>query len=253
MKMHRALTRCGAAMACAFAFALLANPAAAQLVGDAYPTDSGPLIIHPVHHASFVMSWDGKTIYNDPVGGGKIYAGLPRADLILIGHAHGDHFDVDTLHAIVKSDTKLVAPSVVADKLPEDLRAKTMVMKNGDFTTVLGIGIKAIPAYNTTKGRLKYHPKGVGNGYVLTLGGKRVYISGDTEDIPAMRALKNIDIAFICFNLPYTMTEAQAASAVRAFSPGIVYPYHYRGSDVAKFEKLVEQGTNIQVKMGHWY
>lgn len=251
MNRHRARALWEAAFVCAFALA--ANQASAQLVGDAYPTDSGPLIIHPVHHASFVMSWNGNTIYNDPVGGGKMYSGLPRPDLILISHAHGDHFDVDTLHAIVQGDTKLVAPAAVADKMPQDLRAKTMVMKNGDFTTMLHIGITAIPAYNTTKDRLKYHPKGVGNGYVLNLGGRRVYISGDTEDIPAMRALKNIDIAFVCFNLPYTMTEKQAASAVRAFAPEVVYPYHYRGSDVHEFEMMVEKGTSIEVKMGHWY
>ena len=118
---------------------------------------------------------------------------------------------------------------------------------------MLGISIHATPAYNTTPERLKYHPKGVGNGYVLTVGGKRIYISGDTEDIPEMRSLKNIDVAFVCFNLPYTMTEEQAASAVRAFAPKIVYPYHYRGSDLAKFKRLVGQDEGIEVRMGDWY
>ena len=253
--MLKIAVRCSEAVACAFALALLACQAAAAqpMSGDVYPTDSGPLTIHPVHHASFVMTWDGKTIYNDPVGGAAPFEGLPRPDLILISHGHSDHLDVATLHALVQADTKLVAPSAVADKLPQDLRSRTTVLANGDRTVLMGVDIQAVPAYNTTPGRLKYHPKGVGNGYVLTMGGKRIYISGDTEDIPAMRALKNIDIAFICFNLPYTMTEEQAASAVRAFAPKIVYPYHYRGSDLAKFEKLLGRDKGIEVRTGHWY
>jgi L-ascorbate metabolism protein UlaG (beta-lactamase superfamily) len=137
--------------------------------------------------------------------------------------------------------------------LPESLRAKTTVLANGETKSVKGVSIEAVPMYNTTPERLQYHTKGRGNGYVVTLGGKRVYISGDTEDIPEMRALKNIDVAFVCFNLPYTMTEEQAASAVRDFAPKIVYPYHYRGSDIAKFKKLVGNDAGIEVREGSWY
>jgi L-ascorbate metabolism protein UlaG (beta-lactamase superfamily) len=233
---------------------LAAAPVAAQhLMGDEIATDKGPLIIHPINHATFAMAWNGTTIYNDPVGGAEAYAGLPAPDLILISDVHGDHLDADTLHAIVESDTKLLAPSAVADMLPGDLRAMTTVLANGESTSIMGLGIEAIPMYNTTEDRLQFHTKGRGNGYVLNMGGKRVYISGDTEDIPEMRALENIDVAFVCFNLPYTMTEEQAASAVREFAPDIVYPYHYRGSDVDKFERLVGSDSGIEVRRGDWY
>jgi L-ascorbate metabolism protein UlaG (beta-lactamase superfamily) len=233
---------------------LAAGPAPAQqLTGDEFSTDDGPLVVHPINHATFAMAWDGKTIYNDPVGGAEAFSGLARPTLILISDIHGDHLNVDTLHAVVQDDTMLVAPSAVADMLPQDLRAKTTVLANGDETSLSGLSIEAIPMYNTTEDRLQYHTKGRGNGYVLTMGGKRVYISGDTEDIPEMRALRDIDVAFVCFNLPYTMTEEQAASAVRDFAPKVVYPYHYRGSDVEKFERLVGQDEDIEVRMGEWY
>jgi len=144
-------------------------------------------------------------------------------------------------------------PQIVANRLPSDLKSRAVILKNGDHTSLGGVEIAAIPAYNTTADRLQFHPKGEGNGYVLTFGDKRVYISGDTEDIPEMRALKNIDVAFICMNLPFTMTVDQAASAVKEFKPKIVYPYHYRGSDLEKFKSLLADQPGIEVRILDWY
>ena len=137
--------------------------------------------------------------------------------------------------------------------MPENLRKQTTALANGETKSLHEIKIEAVPMYNLTPERLKFHNKGRGNGYVLTLGGKRVYISGDTEDIPEMRALKNIDIAFVCMNLPYTMDVNQAAGAVREFRPRIVYPYHYRGSDVEKFKSLVGNDRGVEVRLRDWY
>ena len=227
--------------------------AADKIEGDRLATSDGDLIIHPINHATFVMSWKEKTIYIDPVGTGKRFEGLPKPDLILVTDIHGDHLSPETLEAVADAKTTIVAPSAVAEKLSEKLRKQTTVLPNGETKSVADVGIEAVPMYNLTADRLKYHNKGRGNGYVLTLGGKRVYISGDTEDIPEMRALKNIDVAFVCMNLPYTMTEEQAASAVREFKPKIVYPYHYRDSDTEKFKKLVGDGSGVEVRLRDWY
>jgi L-ascorbate metabolism protein UlaG (beta-lactamase superfamily) len=224
-----------------------------QLSGDRITTSDGDLIIHPVNHATFVMGWNEKTIYVDPVGGGARFEGLPKPDLILITDIHGDHLNPETLEAVADEKTTFAAPAAVAEKLPEKLRKQTTAMANGESKTGSGVPIEALPMYNLTAERLKFHTKGRGNGYVVTLGGKRVYISGDTEDIPEMRALKNIDVAFLCMNLPYTMTVEQAASAVRAFKPKIVYPYHYRGSDTEKFKQLVGDDGNVEVRLRDWY
>ena len=230
-----------------------ANGAEKMVGGDVFKTSKGDLHIQPINHASFAMGWSGETIYIDPVGGAAPYAGLPSPDLIFITHAHGDHFDPPTLTAVAGASTKIVAPKAVYDKMPPDLQAKTSTMANGDKTEIMNVGVEAVPAYNLTQERLQFHPKGLYNGYVLTLGGKRVYISGDTEDIPEMRALKDIDIAFVCMNLPYTMDVEHAADAVVAFKPKIVYPYHYRGSDVDKFAALVASKSNVEVRLRDWY
>ena len=224
-----------------------------KIEGDRVPTSDGDLIIHPINHATFVMGWKDKVIYVDPVGTGKRFDGLPKPDLILVTDIHGDHLSPETLEAVADAKTAIVAPSAVAEKLPEKLRKQATVLANGETKSVAGVSIEAVPMYNLTADRLKYHNKGRGNGYVVTVGAKRVYISGDTEDIPEMRALKNIDVAFICMNLPYTMTEEQAASAVREFKPKIVYPYHYRGSDVEKFKKLVGEDSGVEVRLRGWY
>jgi L-ascorbate metabolism protein UlaG (beta-lactamase superfamily) len=224
-----------------------------SLSGDKIPTQDGDLIVHPINHATFLMAWKGTTIYVDPVGGGKRFDGLPRPDLILVTDIHGDHLNAETLAAVAGAKTVLVTPSAVAEKLPENLRQQTTVLANGESKSILDIKIEAVPMYNLTADRLQYHSKGRGNGYVVTLGGKRVYISGDTEDIPEMRALRSIDVAFVCMNLPYTMTVEQAASAVREFKPKVVYPYHYRGSDLEKFKKLVGEDPAIEVRLRDWY
>ena len=233
------------------AVALLAPGVSAQMMGDHIATNGDDLIIHPVNHASFVMTWGPHPIYVDPVGGAEMYDGLPRPHIILVTDIHGDHLNAETLTALATGPARIIAPPAVAEQLPEELQSRTTVIANGEHTDFMGMSFEAIPMYNTTQDRLQYHTKGRGNGYVATIGGKRIYISGDTEDIPEMRALQNIDVAFICFNLPYTMTEEQAASAVRAFHPTVVYPYHYRGSDVDKFTQLV--GNASEVRVGAWY
>ena len=169
------------------------------------------------------MQWNGKTVYVDPVGGGKRFADLPKPDLVLVTHIHADHFDPATLEAVIPAGGKtiVVAPKTVAEKIPESLRGKTMVriLTNGEKTEALGIAVEAVPAYNMTPGKEKFHPKGRDNGYVLTLGGKKVYIAADTEDTPEMRVIKGIDIAFLPMNLPYTMSVEKAAMRSGSSSP----------------------------------
>jgi L-ascorbate metabolism protein UlaG (beta-lactamase superfamily) len=230
-----------------------AQAATNAMTGDHLATRNGDLVIHPINHATFAMSWNGQVIYVDPVGGARRFEGLPRPSLILLTDVHGDHLDVPTLSAIAGTNTVLVVPRAVLEKFPESLRRQSAVLTNGETKSLLGIEIEALPMYNTTPERLRFHPKGRGNGYVLTLGDKRVYISGDTEETPEMRALKNIDVAFLCMNLPYTMAVEQAAQAVRDFKPKIVYPYHYRGSDLQKFKRLVGEDSGIEVRLRDWY
>src|SRR6266487_3121034 len=225
-----------------------------KIDGDHLATSDGDLIIHPINHATFVLSWKDKTIYVDPVGTSKRFDGLPKPDLILVTDIHGDHLSPETLEAVADAKTAIVAPSAVAEKLPEKLRKQATVLANGGSKSVAGVSIEAVPMYNLTADRLKYHNKGRGNGYVITVAGKRIYISGDTEDIPEMRSLKNIDVAFVCMNLPYTMSIEQAATAVLDFKPKIVYPYHYRGqggfSDTQQFKTLVNKGNaSIDVRL----
>jgi L-ascorbate metabolism protein UlaG (beta-lactamase superfamily) len=179
------------------------------------------------------------------------YTAAPTPNLILVTHEHGDHFNVDILNA-VSGDATIVVPQAVMDKLPDTLKAKAQVLANGASATVADIPIEAVPAYNISPDRLKYHPKErQDNGYVLTLGGERVYIAGDTEDTPEMRALQNIDVAFLPMNLPYTMDVDHAADAARTFRPGIVYPYHYGESDVNAFKTQVADASDVRLLK--WY
>lgn len=251
---NTAARRNALALLSALALLAISLPAAeVKLSGDVIPTASGDLVIHPLNHATLVMGWQSKTIYVDPVGGESQFAGLPRPTLILLTDVHPDHLRLETLAAVGADKAAIVAPEAVTGNLPPGLRQKTTVLANGRNQDVQGIKIEAIPMYNLTPDRLKFHSKGRGNGYVLTFGGKRVYLSGDTEDIPEMRALKDIDVAFVCMNLPYTMTVEQAADAVRQFRPKIVYPYHYRGSDVEKFKQLVGNDRGVEVRLRAWY
>lgn len=222
--------------------------------GDRYATDKGELVVYPVAHASLVLAVPGLVIYADPVGGADAYSGLPPADLILVTHEHGDHFHPDTLKAIAGEQARLITNPAVLEKLPEELKARASALANGDTTSVGDLKIDAVPAYNTTEDRKKYHPQGRDNGYVLSIDGRRIYIAGDTEDIPEMRALKDIHIAFLPMNLPYTMDIDQAASAVAEFKPANVYPYHYKGSDVEAFAaKVKEAAPDTKVILAKWY
>ena len=244
-----------AGIAAAGATTIMPFTARAEDGPDTYKTDNGEITIQPIQHASFVMTVPGgMVIYNDPVGGAALYEGQPAPDLILITHEHSDHYDPETLEALVKDKTRLLTNPAVFDMLPADLKARAKSIGNGESTTIGNLPIEAVPAYNTTGDRLKYHPKGRDNGYILSVDGKRVYIAGDTEDIPEMRALKDIYIAFVPMNLPYTMTTDQAASAVAAFKPAYVYPYHYKGTDPKEFaRKLAASGVDTKVVMGPWY
>ncbi len=243
----------------AFLFGLiLVSSAFAAPEPEMIKAEKGDLTIRPIFHGSLVLQWDGKTIYIDPAMGADRYKDLPAADLILVTDIHGDHADPETFAAVAKADTPVIAPQAVAEKLKIAGQPRTTVLANGKSIEMLSIGVEAIPMYNLTAERLKFHDKGRGNGYVITFGGKRVYVCGDTEDVPEMRALKNIDVAFICMNLPYTMVPEQAASAVLEFKPKVVYPYHYRGagnvkSDVEQFKTLVAKDPSIEVRLRDWY
>ncbi len=227
---------------------------AQDATADTFNTANGSVSVHPVSHASFVLNTPETVIYNDPVGGAQLYSQLPPADLILITHEHGDHYDVDTLTALMGENTVLLTNPAVLEMLPGELKERASAIGNGDSTDILNIGIEAVPAYNLTEERLKYHPEGRDNGYVLTVDGMRIYVGGDTEATPEMRALSDIDLAFVPMNLPYTMGVEQAAEGVADFAPKVMYPYHYKGSDIDAFEKLLsEANADIKVMRGPWY
>lgn len=241
-----------------FALAILQVNAQSAVKPDMLKTNKGQLQIRPITHGSLVMQWNGKTIYVDPYGGSELYKGIAKPDLILITDIHGDHLDAKTLDALDTKGVVIVAPQAVADQIPEKYKSQVTVIGNGESSNQLGIPIAAIPMYNLPETEDSRHPKGRGNGYILNIGGKNIYISGDTEDIPEMRALKNIDVAFVSMNLPYTMDINQAASAVLEFKPKVIYPYHYRGTeglaDVEAFKKMVyDQDRNIEVRLRNWY
>lgn len=221
------------------------------------PQDAEVKII-PIEHATTILEWGDITIYVDPVGGASAFNGQKQPDLILITDIHGDHLSVETLEELETKKAKIMVPQAVADKIPEQFTPQIDVLNNGDSKERYNITVEAIPMYNLREEALKFHEKGRGNGYVLNMGEQRIYFSGDTEDIPEMRALENIDKAFICMNLPYTMNVNSAADAVLEFQPVQVYPYHYRGrpnvSDVNKFKELVDAGDKgIEVVQLDWY
>lgn len=229
----------------------------AQMISpDKEKVKGGELIIQPIMHATFMMSYQKKNIAVDPTGGAEAFKGLAAPDIILITDIHGDHFDLKTIEAINTKNATIVLPQAVADLLPATMdKKKLVILNNGGKTMQSGISIAAVPMYNLPDApNAKNHTKGRGNGYILVIGGKTVYISGDTADTPEMKALKNIDIAFVCMNLPYTMDVNSAANGVLAFKPKVVYPYHYKGQDVEKFKSLVNTGDkNIEVRLRNWY
>jgi L-ascorbate metabolism protein UlaG (beta-lactamase superfamily) len=225
----------------------LTMPAAAA--SEEFPTSNGVVKITPVRHASLTIEGGRMVIQVDPWGVSN-YASSPAADLILITHPHGDHLDPEAIAKLRKPSTIVAGPASVREKLPG-----AVLLSNGGTQSFGQWTVEAIPAYNIKRMRpdgKPFHPRGEGNGYVLTFGGKRFYIAGDTEGTSEMRALKNIDAAFVCMNLPYTMTPEEAADAVRAFQPKVVYPYHSRNSDLAVFEKALA-GSGVEVRIRNWY
>jgi L-ascorbate metabolism protein UlaG (beta-lactamase superfamily) len=235
---------------------LLLIPAAqAQLnnAPDTIKTDNGDLSVQPVLHGSMVFHWNGQIIFVDPYGGATRYADLGDPDLILISHPHDDHLNLDTLKGLNTRQATFIVPQAVADLMPAEYANQLRVLSNSENININGISITALPMYNLPEEGAR-HAKGWGNGYMLGVGGLNIYISGDTEDIPEMRGLTGIDVAFVCMNLPYTMDVTAAADAVLDFEPDIVYPYHHRGQDIEKFKALVDAGDKaIEVRLKDWY
>ncbi len=240
---------------------LLALLSAISLSGqpDKIPAKKGDITITPIFHGSLVLQWKNRTLYIDPFGGADRFSTFPNANFVLITHVHGDHLNKQTLEELDLSETELFAPQSVVDELDGITFKKIWVLKNGEGKKRKSILVEAVPMYNLPETPDSRHPKGKGNGYVITLGKKRTYVSGDTEDIPEMRQLQAIDVAFVCMNLPYTMDINQAASAVLDFKPKLMYPYHFRGgggklSDVEKFKAIVNEGTEeVEVRIREWY
>ena len=194
-----------------------------------------------------MFTFEGKVIQNDPVAQMANYSQFPKADLILVGHEHGDHFDPKVIESIRKANTDIVVADKCAGKVPG-----AVLMKNGDVKTIQGIKVEAVPAYNIVNQRSPgqpFHPKGDGNGYILTFGDKRVYIAGDTENIPEMAKLKDIDIAFLPMNLPYTMSPEMTSAAAKVLRPKILYPYHFGNTDTQKLTDLMKDQKGIEVRI----
>jgi L-ascorbate metabolism protein UlaG (beta-lactamase superfamily) len=216
---------------------------------DTIPASGGNITIVPVNHATLQIRYGSHVIDVDPVAQAN-FGSLPAPDIILITDIHGDHLDPAAVSKLKQGTTTVVAPAAAASKL-----GGATVIANAETKTVDGVEIEAVPMYNLQRGPAAgqlFHDKGRGNGYILTLGGKRIYIAGDTECTPEMRALKNIDVAFVPMNLPYTMPPSEAAECVKAFKPKIVYPYHYRGQNLHEFATALE-GTGIDVRIRDWY
>jgi L-ascorbate metabolism protein UlaG (beta-lactamase superfamily) len=214
---------------------------------DILPTTAGDLSITFLGHASLLILFNGKNIFIDPFGQAANYSSLPKADIVIATHEHFDHLDTQALAAIRTPATILVLNPAGARQV-----GRGIAMRNGDTKTVEGLHIEAVPAYNIHHKRedgQPFHPKGVGNGYVLTFGETRVYLAGDTENIPEMKNLQNIDVAFLPMNLPYTMTPEMVADAAKIIEPRILYPYHYGNTDVSKIVDLLKSEKAIEVRI----
>ena len=208
---------------------------------DVLKTSGGDLKITLVGHGTLMFEFAGKVIHVDPVSMYADYSSLPKADLVLVTHEHGDHLDAKAIQALSTPNTAIIVNPGSAKALPN-----ATVMKNGDTKTVAGINIEAVPAYNPEK---QFHPKGNGNGYVLTFGDKRVYVAGDTENVPEIKSLKNIDVAFLPMNLPFTMTPEQVADVAKAIRPKVLYPYHYGNTDPNQLVNLLKDEKGIEVRI----
>ena len=227
---------------------------------DTITTSKGELEIHAIHHASLMLMWNEVCALVDPAPDPSAplatYKSLPTADLIVFTHSHFDHFDAPLLNAIAGPATQIIAPQEVYEVEPKALQPRTKVVRNGERASAVGIPLEAVPMYNTTPEKQKFHPKGKGNGYILMFGGKRVYVAGDTEEAPELAHLANIDVAFVPMNAPYTMSVEAAAKWVRDFRPVVVYPYHFRNhdgtfGDLAAFKAAV--AATSEVRTLEWY
>lgn len=214
---------------------------------DQFPTSAGDLSITFLGHASLLMTFKKKNIFVDPFGKVADYSNLPKADIILCTHEHYDHLDPQAVAAIRTPATVLVLNPAGAEQVDGSI-----AMRSGDKQTVAGLSIEAVPAYNIIHKRedgQPFHPKGVGNGYILTFGNIRLYLAGDTENIQEMNNLHDIDIAFLPMNLPYTMTPEMVADAARTIKPRILYPYHYGNTDTGSLVKLLKDEAGIEVRV----
>ena len=262
-------------MIAVLAAAAVAAPAVAQKVfdRDTVKTSKGDVAITCVGHASLILTHNGTVIHADPWSAQADYSTLPKADVILITHEHRDHLDSSALAHIVKSSTVCVTTSTVSGQWKPDgavvladgkqagvfeagappKSPGVVVLGNGQSATVLGIRVEAVPAYNIVHKRPDsgepFHPKGRGNGYILTIGDKKIYIAGDTENVPEMKALKGIDVAFLPMNIPYTMTPEMTADAAKGFKPKILYPYHYGDTDTNKLKELLKNEKGIELRI----
>lgn len=217
---------------------------------DILTTKAGTVKMKFLGHASLLFQVGNKNIYVDPSGAYAKFDGLPKADIIFYTHEHFDHLDPKTAKLLVKDGTIIVGTAACKEVKP------TIIMKNGDTKEIDGIKVEAVAAYNlihkNDQGNF-YHPKGVGNGYILTIGSKRIYIAGDTEDIPEMKTFKNVDVAFMPMNLPYTMSPEMFERAALMVKPKVLYPYHYAGSDLAPVKKAIEKEKGIEVRLKNFY
>jgi len=214
---------------------------------DIIKTSSGDLTITFIGHGSLMFAFGGKVIHVDPYSKLADYSKLPKADILLITHEHRDHLDPVALEKVRGEKTKVVLTEICSAQV-----SGGTVMKNGDVKTIDGLTIEAVPAYNIVGKRENgqpYHPKGAGNGYIITFGDKRVYVAGDTENIPEMKEFKHIDIAFLPMNLPYTMTPEMAADAAKMVQPKVLYPYHTGDTDITKLAALMKDQKGIEVRI----
>lgn len=225
---------------------------------NAIPTEKGDMVVTPLEHGSLRLTWQGRHIFVDPTMGAlDTLKEQPSADLVLVTHIHGDHLDPKAIARVRGPATPVIAPQSVADQAGDQL-PQPSVMSNGDTQTFLNgeVTVTAVEMYNLKRKRDNgelFHPRGRGNGYVLELGGARIYISGDTECTPEMKALKDIDAAFVCMNLPYTMTVEEAAECIGAFKPGLLFPYHHRGQDPTRLESLLGNDSPVELRLLEWY
>ncbi len=214
---------------------------------DAFPTSKGDLVITFLGHGSLMLAWNGKVIHADPYGQVADYAVLPKADLVLITHEHYDHLDVQAVESLRTRQTEIVMTELCESSIDDGI-----IMRNGDVSVIQGISIEAVPAYNLLHTRDSgdpFHPCGQGNGYILTLGNLRLYIAGDSENTPEMMRVRDIDIAFLPMNLPYTMTPEMVADAARAIRPKVLYPYHLGDIDPSRLQALLSDVPEIDVRV----